>query len=266
MCSARGQQLRNCIPVGIHLNLIRGTWPRINQSQCSFCWVKVYVYNKIVCLTMWSLRMWFATLRLHTASLLQAMRSIDYASPQSAIVTWGRLAVCSRASQTTSEVTTSWDKRLSFSFEIITLVTTCTLQTRVDSEVTRSKLTSNLLGSFGKGGGRMAPRHQISLCAWNSGSSKKKSIKLYECIIPPERFMALWGRASMRTGTEAFPDVCDQPLTENLKEIKKHILTGAFIQFFNSSLSFTSTLHLRFTQTVFITVKLDYGRDEAEPP
>ena len=70
----------------------------------------------------------------------------------------------------------------------------------------------------------------------------------------------------MRTGTEAFPDVCDQPLTENLKEIKKHILTGAFIQFFNSSLSFTSTRHLRFTQTVFITVKLDYGRDEAEPP
>ena len=235
--SARGQQLRNCIPVGIHLNLIRGTLPRINQSQCSFCWVKVYVCNKIVCLTMWSLRMWFATLRLHTTSLLH-----------------------------TSEVTTSWDKRLSFSFEIITLVTTCTLQTRVDSEVTRSKLTSNLLGSFGREGGRMAPRHQISLCAWNSGSSKKKSIKLYECIIPPERFMALWGRASMRTGTEAFPDVCDQPLTENLKEIKKHILTGAFIQFFNSSFSFTSTRHLRFTQSVFITVKQDCGRDEAEPP
>jgi len=35
--TARGQQLRNCIPVGIHLNLIRGTWPRINQSQYSFC-------------------------------------------------------------------------------------------------------------------------------------------------------------------------------------------------------------------------------------
>ena len=33
--SARGQQLRNCIQVGIHLNLISGTWPRINQSQCS---------------------------------------------------------------------------------------------------------------------------------------------------------------------------------------------------------------------------------------
>ena len=155
------------------------------------------------------------------------MRSIEYASPQSAVET----------SQTTSEVTTSWDKRLSFSFEIMTLITTCTLQTRVDSEVTRSKLTSNLLGSFGKEGGRMAPRHQISLCAWNSGSSKKKSIKLYEWIIPPERFTALWGRASTRTGTEALPDVCDQPLTENLKEIKKHILTGAFIQFFNSSLS-----------------------------
>ena len=33
--SAREQQLRNCIPVGIHLNLIKGSWPRINQSQCS---------------------------------------------------------------------------------------------------------------------------------------------------------------------------------------------------------------------------------------
>ena len=29
------RQLRNGIPVGIHLNLIRGTSPRINQSQCS---------------------------------------------------------------------------------------------------------------------------------------------------------------------------------------------------------------------------------------
>ena len=36
-----GQQLRNCILVGIHLNLIRATWHRINQSQCSFCWAKV---------------------------------------------------------------------------------------------------------------------------------------------------------------------------------------------------------------------------------
>ena len=27
--------------VGIYLNLIRGTWPGINQSQYSFCWVKV---------------------------------------------------------------------------------------------------------------------------------------------------------------------------------------------------------------------------------
>ena len=35
------RQLRNGIPVGIHLNLIRGTPPRINQSQCLFCWVKV---------------------------------------------------------------------------------------------------------------------------------------------------------------------------------------------------------------------------------
>ena len=42
---ACGQQLRNCIPVGIHLNLIRGTRPRINQSQCSFCCVKVWLYN-----------------------------------------------------------------------------------------------------------------------------------------------------------------------------------------------------------------------------
>ena len=38
--SARRQQLRNCISVGIHLNLIKGTWPRINQSRCSFCLVK----------------------------------------------------------------------------------------------------------------------------------------------------------------------------------------------------------------------------------
>ena len=28
---------------------IRGTWPRINQSQCLFCWVKVYVYNNNCC-------------------------------------------------------------------------------------------------------------------------------------------------------------------------------------------------------------------------
>ena len=40
-----GQQLQNCILVGIHLNLIRGTWPRINQSKSSFCWVKDLVYN-----------------------------------------------------------------------------------------------------------------------------------------------------------------------------------------------------------------------------
>ena len=32
--------------VWIHLNLIQGTWPRINQSQGSFCWVKVELYNK----------------------------------------------------------------------------------------------------------------------------------------------------------------------------------------------------------------------------
>ena len=46
--TACGQQLHNCILVGIHLNLIRGTWPRINLSQCSFCCVKVYLYNKII--------------------------------------------------------------------------------------------------------------------------------------------------------------------------------------------------------------------------
>ena len=260
--SARGQQLRNCIPVGIHLNLTGAHDQESTNHSARFVeWKSTYVTKSFVsrcghcgcgsrrydCILLVFFRRWG---RLTTRHLNR----------------WGRLAVCSRASQTTSEVTTSWDKRLSFSFEIITLVTTCTLQTRVDSEVTRSKLTSNLLGSFGKEGGRMAPRHQISLCAWNSGSSKKKSIKLYEWIIPPERFTALWGRASTRTGTEAFPDVCDQPLTENLREIKKDILTGAFIQFFNSSLSFTSTRHLRFTQTVFITVKLDCGRDEAESP
>ena len=39
--SARRQQLQNCIPVEIHLNLIRSTWPRINQSQYLFCLGKV---------------------------------------------------------------------------------------------------------------------------------------------------------------------------------------------------------------------------------
>ena len=32
-----GQQLRNCIPVGIHLNLIRGTWPRIHEPEANNC-------------------------------------------------------------------------------------------------------------------------------------------------------------------------------------------------------------------------------------
>ena len=45
--SARGQRLRNCLPVGIHSNLIRGAWPRIKQSQFSFCWVKIKVYNNM---------------------------------------------------------------------------------------------------------------------------------------------------------------------------------------------------------------------------
>ena len=31
--SVRRQQLRDRIPVGIHLNVIRGTWPRIKKSQ-----------------------------------------------------------------------------------------------------------------------------------------------------------------------------------------------------------------------------------------
>ena len=26
---------------------MRGTWPRINQSQCSFCWVEVWLYNNL---------------------------------------------------------------------------------------------------------------------------------------------------------------------------------------------------------------------------
>ena len=34
------QQLCNCILVGIHLDLIRDMWLRINQSQCSLCWVR----------------------------------------------------------------------------------------------------------------------------------------------------------------------------------------------------------------------------------
>ena len=55
----RLRALRYCIPVGIHLNLIRGTWPRISQSQCSFCWVKVSLYNNIA----WSLAWRFANWR-----------------------------------------------------------------------------------------------------------------------------------------------------------------------------------------------------------
>ena len=42
MCCCIRRAGNNCaVVVGIHLNLIRGTWPRINQSQCSFCWGKV---------------------------------------------------------------------------------------------------------------------------------------------------------------------------------------------------------------------------------
>ena len=53
-CSiGRWQQLRNSIPAVIHLNVIRGTWPWINQSQRSLCWVQVKVYEK----TYWWLTM-----------------------------------------------------------------------------------------------------------------------------------------------------------------------------------------------------------------
>ena len=43
--AARGQQLLSCMLIGIHLNFIRGTWPRINQSQSSFYWVKVLEFK-----------------------------------------------------------------------------------------------------------------------------------------------------------------------------------------------------------------------------
>lgn len=92
-------------------------------------------------------------------------------------------------------------------------------QIRVEFEFAYSRLTSNLRGSFGRGGGYTAPRHQISLCGWNSGSIKKKSRKLYEWMIPPLRFTALWGRASTTTGAGVFPEVCNQPLTENLGRV-----------------------------------------------
>ena len=55
---------------------------------------------------MWSLRVWFATFRLHTASFPQAMRSIEYAN-------------LIETSRSTFEVTTSWDKQLYFSFEVL---------------------------------------------------------------------------------------------------------------------------------------------------
>ena len=48
----------NCLPVGIHLNLIRGMRPRINQSQCSFCWVKVSVYKFHMSANLWPLIPW----------------------------------------------------------------------------------------------------------------------------------------------------------------------------------------------------------------
>ena len=48
---AHGQQVHNCIPVG-HFNSIKGTWPRINQSQCLFFVEskKVQVCNKSYCI------------------------------------------------------------------------------------------------------------------------------------------------------------------------------------------------------------------------
>ena len=103
-------------------------------------------------------------------------------------------------------------------------------QMRVESEFKYSRLTSNLRGSFGRGGGLTAPRHQISFCGSNSGPVKKKSRKLYEWMIPPVRSAALWGRASTTTGMGVFPDVCFQPLTENLGRVIDDKYSGTSMQ------------------------------------
>ena len=36
--------------IGIHLSLVKATWPRINQWQSLFSWAKVYEYNNVPCL------------------------------------------------------------------------------------------------------------------------------------------------------------------------------------------------------------------------
>ena len=119
-------------------------------------------------------------------------------------------------------------------------------QMLVESEVTYSRLTSNLRGSFGRGGGLTAPRHQISLCGSNSGSIKKKSRKLYEWTISPVRSAALWGRASTTTGAGVFPDVCDQPLTENLerKIDEKYITSSVYATNVTVTQSYLVSLNL----------------------
>ena len=38
-----------CITIGIHLILVKAMWPRMNQWQSLFTWVKVYKYHNIIC-------------------------------------------------------------------------------------------------------------------------------------------------------------------------------------------------------------------------
>ena len=42
--------LLKCITIGIHLILVKATWPGINHWQSLFCWVKVKEYNNTFCL------------------------------------------------------------------------------------------------------------------------------------------------------------------------------------------------------------------------
>ena len=46
---ARAGYIAYCITIGIHLILVNATWPRINQWQSLFSWVKVQEYNNVGC-------------------------------------------------------------------------------------------------------------------------------------------------------------------------------------------------------------------------
>ena len=46
---ARAGYIAYCITNGIHLILVKATWPRINQWQSLFSWVKVKENNNMIC-------------------------------------------------------------------------------------------------------------------------------------------------------------------------------------------------------------------------